>query len=261
MPSVAKLCTNMWKLGVDTKSIQIYRGCHGCQWLSPVVNMLSVLLLYVFVLLWWNHLEPYIAPAINSRALPRSGGRCHGGKGWSCQERGAVAAQHGGLHWREFGPFIVIILAILSQGEATCGLISNRNRLLLDLVTAVHGQAVVMFKCTRLQSKWMQMKVWRHFNALPQCNARNRFPTGKVRGRCGNQVKISHPLRSKNKLKLRPKPKRRKRLGNVDRDGIGWNGLVLFGTVCQFKCLKVSWVYIFRESTDKSEPMLQHARN
>ena len=102
MPSVAKLCTNMWKLGVDTKSIQIHRGCHGCQWLSPVVNMLSVLLLYVFVLLWWNHLEPYIAPAINSRALPRSGGRCHGGKGWSCQERGAVAAQHGGLHWREF---------------------------------------------------------------------------------------------------------------------------------------------------------------
>lgn len=51
MPSVAKLCTNMWKLGVDTKSIQIYRGCHGCQWLSPVVNMLSLLLLYVFVLL------------------------------------------------------------------------------------------------------------------------------------------------------------------------------------------------------------------
>lgn len=179
--------------------------------------------------------------------LPRA--RCGGCPAWR------VALK------RICGPFIVIILAILSQGEATCGLISNRNRLLLDLVTAVHGQAVVMFKCTRLQSKWMQMKVWRHFNALPQCNARNRFPTGKVRGRCGNQVKISHPLRSKNKLKLRPKPKRRKRLGNVDRDGIGWNGLVLFGTVCQFKCLKVSWVYIFRESTDKSEPMLQHARN
>jgi hypothetical protein len=85
-----------------------------------------------------------------------------------------VATQHGGLLTKQqvkmvkrerlalkriCGPFIVIILAILSQGEATCGLISNRNRLLLDLVTAVHGQAVVMFKCTRLQSKWMQMKV------------------------------------------------------------------------------------------------------